>query len=90
MNQKAVSITLFGRVQQVGFRYFVYKLANEFEINGFVRNEPGVSVYIEAEGESHTLDVFVEHCKMGPSHARVTKCLVNPMPIQNFKGFVIR
>ncbi|MDD2550213.1 MAG: acylphosphatase [Bacteroidales bacterium] len=90
MNQKAVSITLFGRVQRVGFRYFVYRLAAELGINGFVRNEPGVGVYIEAEGEAHTLDVFIEHCKTGPPHADVTKCIVNPMPVQDFNGFVVR
>ena len=90
MNQKAFSITLFGRVQQVGFRYFVYRLAAELGVNGFVRNEPNAAVYIEVEGDECTIDVFIEHCKMGPAHANVTKCLVNPMPVQGFNGFAVR
>ncbi len=90
MKRKAVSITLYGHVQQVGFRYFVYRLAEELGVSGFVRNEPNTSVYIEAEAEPHTLDVFLEHCKKGPPHADVTKYFVNSMPVQDFKGFVIR
>ena len=89
MNQKAFSITLFGRVQQVGFRYFVQRLANELGVNGFVRNEPNAAVYIEAEGDEGIIDVFIEHCKMGPSHSKVTKSFVNPKPVQGFKGFTV-
>lgn len=90
MERKAVSITLYGHVQQVGFRYFVYRLAAELGVSGFVRNEPNTGVYIEAQAEAHTLDVFIEHCKMGPPHSEVTKCFVNSTPVQGFKGFSIR
>ena len=90
MKRKAVSITLYGHVQQVGFRYFVYRLAEELGVSGFVRNEPNTGVYIEAEAEPHTLDVFVEHCKKGSPHSEVTKFFVNPMPVQGFNGFSIR
>lgn len=85
-----MSITLYGRVQHVGFRYYVNRLAIELGVNGFVRNEPSAAVYIEAEADVHIVDIFVEHCKMGPPHSTVTKCLVNSMPIQNFEGFSIR
>jgi len=90
METKAVAITLFGRVQQVGFRYFVFKLALEVGVFGFVKNQLDGSVYIEAEGEPHLVDVFVEHCKMGPPHSKVTKFSVNTIPVQNFKEFTIK
>lgn len=77
MEIKGVSIALYGRVQQVGFRYFVYRLAAELGVSGFVRNEPNASVYIEAEADAHTIDIFVEQCKMGSPHSEVTKCFVN-------------
>lgn len=90
MEIKSVSITLFGRVQHVGFRHFVFTLALELGVNGFVKNELGGCVYIEAEGEANAVDVFVEHCKMGPSRSVITKFQVNPLPLQYFNGFTIR
>ena len=90
METKAVSIKLFGRVQQVGFRYFVYRLAAEVGVRGFVMNRPDGSVYVEAEGEPHQIDVFIEHCKMGPPHSEVTKCNVVNIPQQEFSSFIIK
>lgn len=90
METKSVSILLFGRVQQVGFRYFVFKLAAELGLVGFVKNQPDGSVYVEAEGESQTVEVFIAHCKMGPPHSTVTKFFVNSIPHQGFKEFTIR
>ena len=81
---------LFGRVQQVGFRHFVFTLALELGINGFVKNQPDGCVYVEAEGDTHTVDVFVEHCKKGPSHSVVTKFQINPLPLQYFDSFTLR
>jgi acylphosphatase len=90
MDQIAVCINLFGRVQQVGFRYFVFKLAVEVGVKGFVKNQTDGSVYVEAEGELHLVDVFVEHCKMGPPRSQVTRFEVNTIPFQDFKEFTIR
>lgn len=90
MEIKSISILLFGRVQQVGFRYFVFNLAAELGIVGFVKNQPDGSVYVEAEGESHIIEVFIAHCKMGPPHSTVTKFYANTIPQQGFKEFTIR
>jgi hydrogenase maturation protein HypF len=46
-----------GVVQGVGFRPFVYRLATEHRLAGFVSND-GDGVVIEAEGESPSLDAF--------------------------------
>lgn len=87
---KTISIKLYGRVQQVGFRYFVFKLAQEVGIKGFVKNERDGSVYAEAEGDEHTVDVFIQHCKIGPPHSQVTNFVVQTIPIQDFTEFTIR
>lgn len=57
MNHKAVELLLGGRVQGVGFRPFVYLLAERYKINGWVRNILG-RVEIHAEGESTALALF--------------------------------
>ncbi len=50
MSKKAIILRVTGRVQGVGFRYYAQKKALELGVNGYVRNRPDGSVYIEAEG----------------------------------------
>lgn len=50
-------ITIAGRVQGVGFRPFVYRLAHELGLTGGVLNASGV-VEVEAQGSEHGLDEF--------------------------------
>jgi len=51
-------IRLTGLVQGVGFRPFVYRLAREMGINGYVRNDT-IGVLIDAAGEKGLLDEFL-------------------------------
>jgi len=53
--RRALQIT--GIVQGVGFRPFVYRLATELELTGWVRNSPA-GVELELQGDSKTLDSF--------------------------------
>ena len=46
-----------GRVQGVGFRPFVFRLAQRFGLTGYVQNTSG-QVLIEAAGEENMLDAF--------------------------------
>jgi len=52
-------IVVSGRVQGVGFRPFVYRLAHDLGVKGTVRNGAG-RVFIEAEGAADILDAFTE------------------------------
>ena len=63
MERRAVVIK--GTVQGVGFRPFVYRLASELRLCGFVRNQSG-SVHIEVEGDSPQLDRFLEEVTRHP------------------------
>ncbi|PKN74055.1 MAG: acylphosphatase [Candidatus Cloacimonetes bacterium HGW-Cloacimonetes-3] len=47
-----------GRVQGVGFRWLVQRIAIQHGIHGYVRNLSDGSVYILAEAEEHVLESF--------------------------------
>ncbi len=50
MNVRAKRWIFIGRVQGVGFRYTVHRMAARYEITGFVRNLPDRSVELFAQG----------------------------------------
>lgn len=89
MKLKAQTILLYGKVQQVGFRHYVYRLARELSVNGFVKNMPDGSVFIEAECEEHTMDVFIEHCKKGSPYSNVSSCEITQNEVKNYTDFRI-
>jgi len=57
----AFHIVITGRVQGVGFRPFVSRLAHEFGLAGWVLNRSG-QVEIWVEGSCEALTVFKAHC----------------------------
>ncbi|MCF8372549.1 MAG: acylphosphatase [Bacteroidales bacterium] len=87
---KSKSITVFGRVQNVGFRYYTLQAANKYGISGFVKNQADGRVYIEAEAEEVLLNEFIDWCKKGPGHAHVTDVRIEEMPIMGHSGFKIK
>ncbi len=67
-----VQITIRGAVQGVGFRPFVYRLATDLGLKGWVLNSPQ-GVFIEAEAEKEALDGFIlrlEKEKPRPAYIR--------------------
>jgi acylphosphatase len=63
--------TVRGRVQGVGFRYFVRKEARQLALRGSVRNQPDGTVYVEAAGDRSSLDRLLVLLHKGPYGARV-------------------
>lgn len=53
-----LKIQVFGRVQDVGYRYFAKETAGECGISGWVKNLHNGTVEIEAEGQKENLEVF--------------------------------
>ena len=60
-----------GRVQGVGFRYFVRRKAAALGVRGFVRNTRDGSVEVTAEGDRATLAQLLDELRRGPSAASV-------------------
>jgi hydrogenase maturation protein HypF len=59
---KRLRITVYGVVQGVGFRPFVYKLANELGLTGWVRNSAH-GVEVEVEGDRRRLDELLRRLR---------------------------
>lgn len=61
-----------GRVQGVGYRFMVYRIALKLDIKGYVRNLDNGDVEIYAEGSDNSLKLFKEYLKKGSLVAKVT------------------
>ncbi|KLV26763.1 hypothetical protein ABW02_09465 [Niallia circulans] len=68
---KQLHLIIKGRVQGVGFRYFVQMIAMENQVTGWVRNKADGTVECMAVASSETLRVFIEKVKKGNRFARV-------------------
>jgi acylphosphatase len=60
-----------GRVQGVGFRYFVRQAARQLGVAGWVRNRPDGSVEVLADGPPSALDELELSLREGPPGSRV-------------------
>jgi acylphosphatase len=60
-----------GRVQGVGFRYFVLETATVLKITGWVRNTSDGQVEVTAEGERKALERLLDALRHGPRSAYV-------------------
>ena len=78
-----------GIVQGVGFRPFVYGLADRYGLVGFVLND-GSGVVVEAEGEARSLDDFgVALEREAPALARVDQVSATAVPPRGEPAFTI-
>lgn len=80
-----------GRVQGVGFRYFVIEHGQQLGLGGWVRNLWDGRVEAVAEGPQADLERLLVYLKRGPSAANVTTVDVEWLPSEgDFTGFHIR
>jgi len=83
-----LTISIQGIVQGVGFRPFVYNLASELKITGFVSNT-SEGVVITAEGDN--LSRFIERIRLeAPPLSRIMKMEIAPAEASGFAEFLIR
>ena len=62
-----------GRVQGVGFRYFVHGAAVREGLSGWVRNLPSGHVEVLAEGDADAIERLERSLRQGPPAARVDR-----------------
>jgi acylphosphatase len=64
-------VTVSGRVQGVGYRYFVERQARSRDVEGWVRNRRDGSVEAVFSGPADAVTAVIAACRRGPSSARV-------------------
>ena len=72
-----VNMKITGKVQGVGFRYFVLRQAQELSINGWVSNKSNGDVEALAQGAKEGLDHFITKVEQGPAFSRVEDVSLN-------------
>jgi acylphosphatase len=72
-SEHRLEATVHGRVQGVGFRVFVLRIARELQLRGWVANEPGGRVLVVAEGSTPDLNRLVQELRVGPPAALVER-----------------
>ena len=83
-------IEVRGTVQGVGFRPWVYRLAQRLGVRGRVRNDPR-GVTIDAFAAESVIKAFIEQLQSDmPSSARILELGAHPIPDEPLEGFVIQ
>jgi hydrogenase maturation protein HypF len=85
-----IHIVIRGVVQGVGFRPFIYRLANELKLNGYVFNN-STGVFIEAEGDEKILGTFSSRIeKEKPALSVITSLEHSILDPAGYNEFTIR
>lgn len=87
---RRLRITIRGAVQGVGFRPFVFRLAKELSLLGWVINNSH-GVFIEVEGQKKTLDQFLLRLQQEkPPRAFIQSMEFSFLDLIGYEGFEIR
>jgi acylphosphatase len=79
-----------GRVQGVGYRYFVQRAAVALNVAGHVRNLPDGRVEVVAEGPESVLAELEQRLWEGPAFASVGAVDRSPVTSRGEEGFRVR
>jgi len=87
---KCIRIKVNGVVQGVGFRPFVYRIAHEYGLKGYVKNLGDAGVEIVIEGKNEKIEAFLEALSSrAPPLARINDVNYETLSPQNFDTFKI-
>jgi hydrogenase maturation protein HypF len=87
--QERHRILVNGIVQGVGFRPFVFRIATELQLSGFVGNN-SEGVVIEVEGGSDAINRFLHRLQSEtPIVATITSCTAERVPVTGETAFAI-
>ncbi|PSO45874.1 MAG: acylphosphatase [Parcubacteria group bacterium SW_6_46_9] len=68
---KELEATIYGKVQNVGFRAYTKKQAQKLDLAGWVKNMEDGTVRCVAQGPKDDLETLADHLNSGPYFAEV-------------------
>jgi acylphosphatase len=86
---KTIDVTVYGRVQAVGFRAFTRRNAMMLGVRGFVENLDDGRVHAILEGDDHQVDKLVELVRQGPTMSEVREVRVKPTERAGYDSFYV-
>jgi len=90
VESRALRFVVRGRVQGVGFRYFVARHARQLGLCGYARNRRDGSVEVVAVGGAAALAILASKLRLGPAAAAVESLEAQPLaPAPLHDGFDI-
>ena len=88
--KQCLSLKIQGAVQGVGFRPFIYRLATELGLTGWVNNSSS-GVTVEIEGERSQLETFLACLKsQAPPLSDIQSVNVSQLPLVGNRDFTIK
>lgn len=82
-------LAISGRVQGVGFRFYMERKARELGITGWVRNRRDGSVESVVQGSAQAVEAVIAWARQGPSSAVVAEVKISEGEGE-FAGFEVR
>ena len=70
-------LVISGKVQGVGFRYWMQNLAIENNISGWIKNKSSGDVEALIIGQEKEVQKLIKQCKIGPSLATIQNIQIN-------------
>ena len=70
-------LIISGKVQGVGFRYWMQNLAIKKNISGWVKNKMSGDVEVLIVGQEKEIQELIKLCEIGPSSATIDRVQIN-------------
>jgi acylphosphatase len=90
VQRRAVRVTIRGRVQGVGYRWWAVRQAELLRLDGWVRNRSSGEVELMAIGASGLVEQMIAACRSGPPGAAVAEVIFVETTDDGAQGFVAR
>ena len=82
---KKLHIVITGKVQEVGFRYWLHQIANEKNVYGWVKNRSENEVEAVLLGHEKDVDDILKLCRKGPTSSNVESIKIEDYQQEYFK-----
>lgn len=81
---------VLGKVQGVGFRYFIYSIASKYNLKGWVKNLSNGSVEIMVQGDENKISNLKKYIVRGNMFIKVEEIQEKTLTTEVFSNFEIK